>query len=459
MKRPRYRFAEFVVSPSQRRVLRAGVEIPLIPRYFDLLLLLLERRHEAVSRHEILDAVWSDIVVSDNALNQAVRSLRRALEDDPRAPRFIATLARHGYRFVHVEVVEEPDEGAVAPARSHPPDPTCDATQEALERLLDPRQGLEVRLDAAARLHETGIEAALRAIEGKAGHEHARALLRDARWDLPDAAPVPIWGTPGWLRSARVLTVLRLRRAFAIAARRWAAAVIGGGAAGLAAGFLGALVLRFGPGSLAGDEALVALPIVGILIGATGALGVGGGLAFAEAVFRSRRALALVLSGAGGGLLIGATAHGLGAALLASLFGTDLSAIAGGFEGMTIGAAAGLGYALATPRREGGMASPRGGERLFAASCTGLACGLATAALGLTGHFLGAMSLQLLSQHFPDGQVGIGPLGQLLGEVPPGRLTASAVSAWEGLWFGGGVAAGLTYRPQPGGRQAADPAA
>jgi len=54
--------------------MRAGVEVPLIPRYFDLLLLLLERRDEAVSRLDILDTVWSDVVVSDNALNQAIRS-------------------------------------------------------------------------------------------------------------------------------------------------------------------------------------------------------------------------------------------------------------------------------------------------------------------------------------------------------------------------------------------------
>ncbi len=211
---------------------------------------------------------------------------------------------------------------------------------------------------------------------------------------------------------------------------------------------IGAAVLRFGPGSAGGTEALVALPIVGALVGGTGALGVGGALALAEAVFRSQRALALVLAGAAGGLLIGALAHGLGAALFASLFGTDLSPVAGGFEGLVIGTAVGLGYALATPRREGGMASPRGRARWLAAACTGAVCGIATGALGASGHFLGALSLDLLTQGFPGSQVGLAPLGRLLGEVPPGTLTAVAVSSWEGLWFGGGVAAGLTHRPQ-----------
>src|SRR5437899_12578140 len=63
-----YRFAEFTVSPSRRTLTRAGREVPLIPRYFDLLVLLIDRRREAVHRQDILEAVWSDVVVSDGAL-------------------------------------------------------------------------------------------------------------------------------------------------------------------------------------------------------------------------------------------------------------------------------------------------------------------------------------------------------------------------------------------------------
>ena len=83
-------------------------------------MLLVERRPEAVHRREIFDAVWSDVVVSDSALTQAVRTLRRTLGDDPREPRFIRTVSRHGYRFVGAEAVEEPDD---APAPSAEPAP------------------------------------------------------------------------------------------------------------------------------------------------------------------------------------------------------------------------------------------------------------------------------------------------------------------------------------------------
>ena len=105
----RFRFAEFVLSPRRRLLLRNGTPVALIPKYLDLLLLLVARRHDAVSKQAIFDEVWSDVVVSDGALAQAVRTLRRTLGDDSREPRFIRTVSRHGYQFVWADVVEEID--------------------------------------------------------------------------------------------------------------------------------------------------------------------------------------------------------------------------------------------------------------------------------------------------------------------------------------------------------------
>ena len=107
----RFRFGPFLLSPRQRAMWRDGREVPLIPRYFDLLVLLLQKRHEAVHRSDIFATVWSDVVVSDGALTQAVRALRRALGDDPREPVYIRTVSRHGYRFVFAAVEEEPEDG------------------------------------------------------------------------------------------------------------------------------------------------------------------------------------------------------------------------------------------------------------------------------------------------------------------------------------------------------------
>jgi DNA-binding winged helix-turn-helix (wHTH) protein len=458
-RRPRYLFGDFVLSPSRRVLFHRGREVPLIPRYFDLLVLLVERRGEAVHRREIFDAVWSDVVVSDGALSQAVRTLRRALGDDSRESAFIRTVSRHGYRFSFAEVVEEPDEGPLpAPATPSPPPSAApspsegDAFEAALESLLSPGPlDGDDRRDAAEALHALGTAETLRRLGRRAGHERARALLRDTRWDVAGAGAVPLVGQAGLLKTVGWLVWLRLRRAVRLAGGRWAGATGGGALAGLLAGVLGGVALRFGPGSRAADSVPIVLGLVGAAIGGAGATGVGAGLAAAEALVRSFRGAALMLFGALGGGIVGAGAHLLALWTIQGLFGRDLSPIAGGFEGMVLGAAAGVGYALATPRAEGGMAAPRGPARARAVLVTGLACAAAAVGLAATGSYLGAMSLDFMAHSFPGSQVGLAPLSRLLGEPEPGLLTRVVISAWEGLMFGAGLVLGLTRRPSAAG--------
>src|SRR4026209_764840 len=135
---PRYRFSDFIVYPRRRLLIRDARELPLIPRYFDLLVFLVERRSEAVHRREIFEHIWSDVIVSDSALSQAVRTIRRVLEDDSRAPRFVRTVSRHGYRFVFVDVVEEEDAGDWQndQARAHSPPASSEANHDPFEPLL-----------------------------------------------------------------------------------------------------------------------------------------------------------------------------------------------------------------------------------------------------------------------------------------------------------------------------------
>src|SRR5919106_3990176 len=190
---PRYRFGEFVLSPRRRLLLRDAQEQPLIPRYFDLLVFLIEHRHEAVHRRDIFDRVWSDVVVSDSALSQAIRTIRRTLGDDPRDPRFIRTVSRHGYRFVFDDVQEEPDEDVFASVNapvevvtrtvSAPP---ADAYEPLLERITRAAADVteeEDQHEAAELLHTLGTEEALRRLGTRPGHALARARLRDTRWD------------------------------------------------------------------------------------------------------------------------------------------------------------------------------------------------------------------------------------------------------------------------------------
>lgn len=454
--RPRYLFSDFVLSPSRRVLLRNRREVPLIPRYFDLLVLLVERRGQAVHRRVIFDAVWSDVVVSDGALSQAVRTLRRALGDDPREPVFIRTVSRHGYRFVFPDVAEQPDEGSLPPsgasadaARSGASAAETDPFAAPLGRLLatGPLDG-EERREAAELLHVLGTREALARLDRRPGHARARALLRDTRWDVAGAGPVPLLGQPDLPATLGSLLWLRVRRTVRVAGSRWAGAVAGGALSGLLAATLGGLLLRFGPDSRAADTVPLVLGLVGLVVGGLGAAGVGAGLAAAEILVRSFRGAALVLFGALGGGAVGAGAHLLALWTIQGLFGRDLSPVAGGFEGLVLGGAAGLGYALTTPRPEGGMAAPRGRERAKAVLVTGLCCAAAAVILAATGSYLGAMSLDFTAHAFPGSQVGLAPLSRLLGESEPGLLTRVVISGGEGLLFGSGLVLGLTRRPR-----------
>jgi DNA-binding winged helix-turn-helix (wHTH) protein len=446
----RYRFGAFTLSPGRRVLERGPFEVPLIPRYFDLLLLLVERRDVAVHRHEIFDRVWKDVVVSDSALTQAVRTVRRALgDDDPREPRFIRTVSRHGYQFVGRDVVEEADDALPASRAPAHQELMAPGGIDAAVRVLLELQGSDEALrDAAERLHQMGTTEALEHLGRQSGHERARAYLRDARWDVPGAAAVPLLGVPGGLHSLLLLLRMRLRRARRLVEERWFSSALGGAAGGLVAGAAGGIALVLGPGSRASATVPVVLALLGMSVAGLGAAGVGAGLAVAEALFRSLRRLPLAIFGALGGGLVGALAHLVGQWTVQGLFGRDLQPVAGGLEGLVIGGAVGLGYALATPRSEGGMAAPRGAHRFEVAVVTGLFGAAAAMALAGSGRLLGAMSLDFMAHSYPGSQVSFEPLARLIGEATPGPLTRLLIGGGEGLTFGFSLAYGLTRRPQ-----------
>ena len=457
---PRFRFGSFILSPGHRSLRRDDTEVPLIARYFDLLVLLVGERRRVVTRQEIFDRVWADVVVSDGALSQAIRTIRRCLGDDPREPRFIRTVARHGYQFLWSDVVEEPDEGPLAaaampaaPSDDPTPDTSIDPFAAPLDCLLRrppfERAADEERREAAERLHALGTAEALRRLDGTPGHAEARAILRDARWDVPGAGTVPLLASPAPLTSIGHLLRLRLRRAARHSSNRWGSAAMGGTVAGAGAGVAGAIALWLVPDSQAHGSLVVALAAVGALAGALGAAGVGAGLAAAEAVARSARALALATCGALGGLAAGALAHVLARSMLTGMFGHDLPAIGGPIEGLTLGVAAGIGYAWSTPLSGGGLAAPHGSARVRTAVITGTMCAIAGVLLTLSGRHLVGSSLDVMASAFDGSDVGLAPLARLLGEETLRPVTRTLVSAAEGLLFGAGLAFGLTHRPHP----------
>jgi len=105
-----YRFDDFLVDPETFMLCRNGDEVHLEPIVLKLLIYLIANRDRLVTRQELMDTVWGDTVISESALSKAVARLRKALEDDSAAPRYLQTVHSQGYRFIaEVEESEHPD--------------------------------------------------------------------------------------------------------------------------------------------------------------------------------------------------------------------------------------------------------------------------------------------------------------------------------------------------------------
>ncbi|TPG59647.1 transcriptional regulator [Roseomonas nepalensis] len=148
-----FAFGPFLLLPRRQLLLAEGHPVRLGGRAFELLRVMVERPGELVTSEELIAAVWPRLHVHDGNLKVTVASLRRALGDYPEAPRFVATVARRGYRFV------APVTAGGAPALPHrlaTPLPALSAlprshriigrAQEAsaLRRLLDDERGVTI---------------------------------------------------------------------------------------------------------------------------------------------------------------------------------------------------------------------------------------------------------------------------------------------------------------------------
>src|SRR5262245_52931090 len=94
------RIGEWSVEPALDALRRGGETVRLEPKAMELLVALASRPGQVVSREELLTGVWPGVVVGDEALSQAVTKLRKALGDDARAPTYIETISKRGYRLI-----------------------------------------------------------------------------------------------------------------------------------------------------------------------------------------------------------------------------------------------------------------------------------------------------------------------------------------------------------------------
>ncbi len=121
---PTYLFGDFAFHPSSGELHKHGLKVRLQEQPFQILMLLLARPGEVVTREQVRQALWpgDTFVDFDAGLNSAIKRLRDALDDSAEQPRFVETLPRRGYRFI--APVETPPEPASEPASpAVPPEP------------------------------------------------------------------------------------------------------------------------------------------------------------------------------------------------------------------------------------------------------------------------------------------------------------------------------------------------
>jgi DNA-binding winged helix-turn-helix (wHTH) protein len=93
-----YEFDEYRLDIADERLLRDGVPVPLAPKEFETLRLLIERHGRLVTKQELLDRVWAGTFVGDDTIAQRISCLRKALGDSA-SQKYIETVPKRGYRF------------------------------------------------------------------------------------------------------------------------------------------------------------------------------------------------------------------------------------------------------------------------------------------------------------------------------------------------------------------------
>jgi DNA-binding winged helix-turn-helix (wHTH) protein len=172
---PRYAFGEFVLDTGTRQLLRAGREVPLAPKTFDLLELLVRARPRAVSRTRLVAAIWPDTHVGASSLHVLVSQVRSVLGDDAAEPLFVRTVDRFGYAFA-AAATEEGSEATPAPSSSAPGRPRARIVAKEHEFVLGEGAHVLGRDEAAAvRAEGVGVS-----------RQHARLAIEEGQATLED---------------------------------------------------------------------------------------------------------------------------------------------------------------------------------------------------------------------------------------------------------------------------------
>jgi DNA-binding winged helix-turn-helix (wHTH) protein len=103
-----WQFPPFRLDPANQCLYRGDTRIALMPKPFAVLQHLVEHAGRLVTQEELLTAIWPETYVQPEVLRRYILEIRRALGDQPEAPRFIETVPKRGYRFLAAVTAIEP---------------------------------------------------------------------------------------------------------------------------------------------------------------------------------------------------------------------------------------------------------------------------------------------------------------------------------------------------------------
>src|SRR6516164_2784172 len=125
-----FRFGVFEIDPSARELRKHGVRVKVQDQPFAVLLVLLEKPGDLITKEEIQQRLWptDTFVEFDKGIYNAMKRLRETLGDEAETPRYIETLPRRGYRFI--APVNKPTGQPLAPTPSTVPPPPAERKRD-----------------------------------------------------------------------------------------------------------------------------------------------------------------------------------------------------------------------------------------------------------------------------------------------------------------------------------------
>jgi TolB-like protein/DNA-binding winged helix-turn-helix (wHTH) protein/Tfp pilus assembly protein PilF len=144
-----YEFGPFCLNPAEHTLLRDGRPIPIRPKMFDILLVLIENHGHLVDKERLMSSVWTEQFVEEGNLNKNISMLRRVLGEGDNGQKFIETVPKRGFRFVaEVRQLNDFDENDLV---ANAPTPVHDVSVE------DDSRGFQETPDAASELQARQI--------------------------------------------------------------------------------------------------------------------------------------------------------------------------------------------------------------------------------------------------------------------------------------------------------------